>query len=67
MALILFPEVQDRAQAEIDRVVGRGRLPNFNDKPSLQYIDALLVETMRWASLLPMGALSYGRINFLGC
>ena len=57
MALILFPEVQDRAQALIDKVVGRDRLPTFNDRESLQYIDALLRETLRWGSLVPMGML----------
>jgi len=41
------PETQRRAQAEIDRVVGRQRLPNFEDKPSLPYIGAVLRETMR--------------------
>lgn len=66
MALILYPEVQDHAQAEIDRVVGRDRLPNFNDKASLQYIDALLLETMRWAALVPMGTFPYERINLPG-
>ena len=67
MALVLYPEVQDCAQALIDRVVGRDRLPNFSDRASLQYIDALVRETMRWASIAPMGMLSYNLISFSGC
>lgn len=63
MALIMFPEVQDRAQAAIDRVIGRDTLPDFSDAPSLQYIDALLRETLRWASLVPMGTLTFGWLN----
>ncbi|KAI9566799.1 cytochrome P450 [Boletus coccyginus] len=54
LAMILYPEVQEHAQAIIDRVVGRDRLPTTNDRGNLQYIDALLRETMRWGSLVPM-------------
>lgn len=60
MAFILFPEIQDHAQALIDRVVGRDRLPSLSDALSLQYIDALLRETLRWASLVPLGTLTHG-------
>jgi len=49
------PETQRRAQAEIDRVVGRQRLPNFDDRLSLLYVDAVLRETMRWRPVLPTG------------
>jgi cytochrome P450 len=31
--LLRHPEVQQRAQAEIDAVVGRERLPDLSDKP----------------------------------
>ncbi|KAG1823366.1 cytochrome P450 [Suillus subaureus] len=34
LAMVLNPEVQAKAQAEIDRIVGKDRLPNFNDRPS---------------------------------
>lgn len=55
LALLLYPEVQDRAHELLDRVVGRDRLPTFNDRPNLQYIDAIIRETLRWGSLVPMG------------
>jgi cytochrome P450 len=41
LALVLFPEVQRRAQAELDVVIGRERLPTFDDRPRLPYIEAL--------------------------
>jgi hypothetical protein len=30
-AMILFPEVQKKAQGQLDRVVGQGRLPEMED------------------------------------
>ena len=44
--MVCFPEVQMKAQAELDRVV-TGRLPNFGDMPDLPYISALVKETLR--------------------
>ncbi|KAH7925828.1 cytochrome P450 [Leucogyrophana mollusca] len=55
LAMILYPEVQERAQALIDAVVGTDRLPNFDDRESLPYIDAILRETMRWNPVFPLG------------
>jgi cytochrome P450 len=48
LALVLFPQVQRRAQAELDVVIGRDRLPTFNDWPRLPYIEALCKELLRW-------------------
>lgn len=50
------PEVQRRAQSEIDSVVGSQRLPDFEDRASLPYLDAIMRETMRWHPVLPTGA-----------
>ena len=55
LALVLFPQVQKRAQAELDVVVGRDRLPTFNDRPHLPYIEAICKELMRWLMVGPMG------------
>ena len=57
LALFLFPRVQSRAQAELDAVVGRDRLPTFDDKPRLPYIEALCKELMRWNMSTPIGDL----------
>ncbi|KIY44914.1 cytochrome P450 [Fistulina hepatica ATCC 64428] len=54
-AMVLFPEVQARAQAELDAVVGSDRLPMPSDRGDLPYIEALLCETLRWHSATPTG------------
>ncbi|KAM3543237.1 hypothetical protein ARSEF1564_003867 [Beauveria bassiana] len=54
-AMIMFPEVQHKAQDEIDRVVGSERLPTFADRESLPYMDALVKEASRWWPISPMG------------
>ncbi|OAX44082.1 cytochrome P450 [Rhizopogon vinicolor AM-OR11-026] len=55
LAMILFPEVQEKARAEIDSVVGKDRLPTFGDRDSLPYIEAIICETMRWHPPVPLG------------
>jgi Cytochrome P450 len=57
LALVLFPQVQRRAQAELDVVIGRDRLPTFDDRPRLPYIEALCKELMRWQMVTPMGTI----------
>ena len=53
--MVLHPEVQKKAQAEIDAVVGRDRLPDFRDRPSLPYINAIVKESSRWNLVTPLG------------
>ncbi|KAF8265474.1 cytochrome P450 [Lactarius quietus] len=55
LAMLAFPEVQVRAQAELDEVVGRTRPPTFADLPSLPYIRAMVKELPRWSPPLPFG------------
>ncbi|KAJ6562254.1 cytochrome P450 [Mycena capillaripes] len=55
LAMVLFPDVQRKAQAEIDSVVGGGRLPNFADREQLPYISAVVTELLRWHSVAPLG------------
>ncbi|KAG6021239.1 hypothetical protein E4U40_005441 [Claviceps sp. LM458 group G5] len=55
LALILYPEVQRRAQQEIDKVVGGDRLPGFQDRDHLPYVNALVKETHRWMPVVPVG------------
>ena len=50
LAMICYPEVQAKAQEEIDRVLGAGHLPNFADEPSLPYVAAVAKEVLRRAS-----------------
>ncbi|KAJ6559091.1 cytochrome P450, partial [Mycena vulgaris] len=54
-AMAVHPEVQKKAQNEIDSVIGTNRLPEFEDRPSLPYVEALYREVMRWKPVLPLG------------
>ncbi|KAI0363885.1 cytochrome P450 [Pilatotrama ljubarskyi] len=47
-AMMRYPEAQREAQEEIDRVVGRHRLPTAADQASLPFTEALITEVMRW-------------------
>lgn len=53
--MVLFPDVQKKAQAELDRVVGQARLPEFDDIDDVPYIRAIAMETMRWMPVTPFG------------
>lgn len=54
LAMILHPRVQAKAQAEIDTVVDSTKLPTFEDRPSLPYVEAILREILRWMPSLPL-------------
>lgn len=53
--MTLFPEVQSKAQEEVDRVLGPCRLPTVADRGNLPYIDAVVKEVFRWHPVAPMG------------
>jgi hypothetical protein len=53
--MTLFPDMQKKAQAEIDAVVGPDRLPSFADRGSLPYTEALVKEVHRWNVVAPTG------------
>jgi len=53
--MTLHPEIQVRAQKEIESVVGPGGLPDFNDRDSLPYINAIIAEVLRWQPVTPLG------------
>ena len=53
--MAMHPDVQRKAQAEIDAVVGQDRLPDFSDRAKLPYVNAIIEETLRWHSITPLG------------
>ncbi len=55
LCMMLFPEVQRKAQAEIDAIVGGDRLPRIADRDALPYVGAILKEVLRWRPVVPMG------------
>ena len=59
--MTMYPEVQRKAQAEIDRVIGSDRFPTLDDQPNLPYIDALMKEVLRWNPVTPLGKSAVSR------
>ena len=55
--MTLYPHVQTKAQEEIDRVVGIHRLPRFEDRPQMPYVEHVISELLRWARAVPLGDL----------
>ncbi|KAF4610285.1 hypothetical protein D9613_010679 [Agrocybe pediades] len=55
LAMLLYPQVQERAQKEIDSVVENDRLPTFEDRSKLPYITGIVKEALRWHSPAPQG------------
>ncbi|GJE96494.1 cytochrome P450 [Phanerochaete sordida] len=54
LAMLLHPEAASAAQEELDRVVGKDRLPEFADHDSLPQVVAVLREVLRWHPPLPL-------------
>ena len=52
LEMTLHPEVLKRAQDEIAQVVGDNRLPDFDDRPHLPYVECVLRELYRYVSLM---------------
>ncbi len=55
LAMSLNPSIQKKAQAELDAVIGPHRLPNYRDRASLPYVEAVFKESLRWHNVLPLG------------
>ncbi|KAF7978428.1 hypothetical protein HWV62_600 [Athelia sp. TMB] len=53
LAMVCFPEVQAKAQAELDAVLGAETLPTFDDESSLPYLTAVVKECLRWEVTMP--------------
>ena len=53
--MALYPDVQKKAQAELDKVVGPDRLPDHTDSDALIYINAIVKEALRWHVVVPQG------------
>lgn len=54
-ALTKWPEVQKKAQKQIDEVVGDNRSPTMDDYAQLPYVAACVKEAMRWRPVVPLG------------
>jgi cytochrome P450 len=48
LAALTRPEFVQKAQKELDEVVGEERLPNYGDRVHLPYLQAVVNEVLRW-------------------
>lgn len=55
LALLMWPDVQRRAQEEIDKFVGPDRLPTMDDYDNLFYIRCCIKESLRWMPTVILG------------
>ncbi|CAL1696588.1 unnamed protein product [Somion occarium] len=55
LAMVTHPEIQKKAQEELDAVIGRDRMPTFADRDSLPYVQACVRESLRWKTVAPIG------------
>ncbi|KAF7366442.1 Cytochrome p450 [Mycena sanguinolenta] len=54
LAMTLNPDIQKKAQAAVDKVVGHSRLPDFQD--DIPYVAAAVREVLRWCPVTPLSA-----------
>ncbi|KAL0568030.1 cytochrome p450 [Marasmius crinis-equi] len=55
LAMGMYPDIQKKAQAELEKVIGSGRIPGYEQRPNLPYIEAIFRETLRWSPVVPLG------------
>jgi cytochrome P450 len=53
--MALYPRVQEKAQRELDMVLGSGVMPTIGDRDRLPYINNIVLEVLRWRPVLPTG------------
>lgn len=55
LTMVLYPNIQKKAQQEIDYIIGTRRLPTLADRAHLPYLNALCLEIYRWNPSAPLG------------
>ncbi|XP_030577731.1 cytochrome P450 2J2-like [Archocentrus centrarchus] len=53
--MMTYPDIQEKVQAELDRVIGQSRQPTLADRPNLPYTDAVIHEVQRFGNIAPLG------------
>ena len=55
LAMTVYPEVQRKAQEQLDDILGMQRLPTLADREKLPFIECVVWECLRWNPVLPLG------------
>ncbi|XP_026201248.1 cytochrome P450 2J6-like [Anabas testudineus] len=55
--MILYPDIQERVQAEIDAVIGSSRQPSVTDRENMPYTDAVIHEIQRMGDIIPLNVI----------
>lgn len=53
--MTVFPSIQEKVHAELDRVVGSERPPTLDDLDDMPYLRAAVIENYRWCPLTAGG------------
>ncbi|KAL5006648.1 hypothetical protein ScPMuIL_015454 [Solemya velum] len=59
LVLLEKKEIQTSIQTEIDRVIGNGRPPRISDRNKMPYSQAVILETLRYLSHVPLAIPHY--------
>ncbi|CAH1780865.1 unnamed protein product [Owenia fusiformis] len=54
LLLMRHPDIQAKLQEEVDQVVGKDRNPSVDDKENMPYLQATLIEVLRYLSHSPI-------------
>ncbi|KAJ1063835.1 hypothetical protein K5549_009147 [Capra hircus] len=54
LCMALYPEIQEKVQAEIDKVLGKSRPPSTATRESMPYTNAVIHEVQRMGNILPL-------------
>lgn len=63
--MCFHPEVQSRAQKEIEEIIGSDRLPTAEDEQRLPYVGGLVREILRYWTIAPLGVLIFSFLPLL--
>ncbi|XP_074859932.1 cytochrome P450 2J4-like isoform X2 [Carettochelys insculpta] len=55
LLMILYPDIQEKVQKELDAVLGASQLICYEDRKKLPYTNAVIHEIQRYSKILPLG------------
>ncbi|KIK58635.1 hypothetical protein GYMLUDRAFT_1005937 [Collybiopsis luxurians FD-317 M1] len=54
LGFLLNPDSLKKGQAAVDAALGFDRLPNYGDEGKIPYVDAVVMEALRWQPVVPL-------------